>query len=53
MSRQKMNNEIIDDYKKKIKINTFFDENGQDIKNIMQEIILNNCNPLQRKNLEL
>ncbi len=41
------------DYTKNIKINNFFDENGKDIKVIIKEIILSNCNPIERKKLEL
>ena len=53
MNTLKSYNEIIDDYKKNIIINTFFNENGKDIKELMQEIILSNCNPMERKKLEL
>ena len=52
MRRQKLYDEIIEEYKKNIKINTFFNENGQDIQNVMKEIILSNCNPINRKKLE-
>lgn len=41
------------DYAKNIKINSFFNENGKDINVIMKEIIINNCNPMERKKLEL
>ncbi len=41
------------DYTKNIKINNFFDENGKDIKVIIKEIVLSNCNPTERKKLEL
>ena len=40
------------DYTKNIKINTHFNEEGIEINEIMKEIILNNCNPIERKKLE-
>lgn len=41
------------DYADNIKVNTFFDEKGQDINEVMKEIILNNCVPIERGKLEL
>lgn len=43
----------IKDYTKNIKLNDVFDEEGKDINTIIKEIILNNCNPIERKKLEL
>ena len=40
------------DYTKNIKINTHFNEEGIEINELMKEIILNNCNPIERKKLE-
>lgn len=41
------------DYAENIQIKSFFNENGEDINVIMKEIILSNCNPIERKKLEL
>lgn len=49
MSRIKSYDEVVEDYKKNIKINIFFNENGQDIKALMKEIVLSNCNPVKMK----
>ena len=53
MVRDNLYEQRIIDYSKNIKINTFFNEKGEEINVLMKEIIVNNCNPLQRKKLEL
>ena len=52
MLKDKSRQQTIIDCMKNIKINDFFNENGKEINIIMQEIILNNCNPIERKKLE-
>ena len=37
------------DYAKNIQINTFFNEEGLDLKEVMKGIILKECNPLENK----
>ena len=46
-----LKNKQIINYTKNIKLNTFFNENGADIKNIMKEIVLNNCNPIKKNKI--
>lgn len=53
MVKDNLYEQRIRDYSKNIKINTFFNEKGEEINNLMKEIIINNCNPLQKKRLEL
>ena len=53
MVRDNLYEQRIIDYSKNIKINIFFNEKGEEINVLMKEIIVNNCNPLQRKKLEL
>lgn len=53
MPENKLYEQRIIDYTKNIKLNVFFNENGKDINAVMKEIILNNCNPVERKKLEL
>ena len=51
MIRDKLYKQRIIDYTKNIKINTFFNEEGKEINVLMKEIIINNCNPLERRKL--
>jgi hypothetical protein len=53
MPRDKLYEQRIIDYTKNIKLNTFFNEQGKEINVLMKEIILNNCNPMERKKLEI
>ncbi len=53
MFKDKLCEQRINDYTKNIQLNTFFNENGAEINVVMKEIILNNCNPIERKKLEL
>ena len=53
MIENKLYDQRVLDYTKNIKLNTFYNENGIDINVLMKEIILNNCNPIERKKLEL
>lgn len=53
MNENKLYDQRILDYTKNIKLNTFYNDNGKDIKTLMKEIILNNCNPVERRKLEL
>ena len=48
---EKIDKRIID-YTNNIEINTFFNEKGEDIRKIIEEIIVNNCNPIERRKLE-
>lgn len=41
------------EYAKNIKLYDFFNEEGKEINTIIKEIVLNNCNPVERKKLEL
>ena len=50
--KDKIDQRIID-YTKNIEINTFFNEKGEDIRTILEEIIVNNCNPIERKKLDI
>lgn len=52
MASDKLFEQRIIDYTKNIKLNDFFNENGKEINVVMKEIILNNCNPVERKKLE-
>lgn len=53
MARDNIYEQRIIDYTKNIKLNTHFSEEGIEINELMKEIILNNCNPIKRKNLEI
>lgn len=53
MPKDKLYEQRIIDYTKNIKLNTFFNEKGTELNVLMKEIILNNCNPMERKKLEL
>lgn len=53
MARNNLYEQRIMDYTKNIKLNTHFNEEGIEINELMKEIILNNCNPIERKKLEI
>ena len=53
MARNNLYEQRIMDYTKNIKLNTHFNVEGIEINELMKEIILNNCNPIERKKLEI
>ena len=53
MKKNDLYEQRIKDYTKNIQITNYFNEDGEEIKTLMKEIILNNCNPLERKKLEI
>ncbi|MBS1340564.1 MAG: hypothetical protein HP028_05240 [Clostridia bacterium] len=53
MPNNQLYEQRIIDYTKNIKLKDFFNEEGKDINIVMKEIILSNCNPIERKKLEI
>ncbi len=53
MYNSNLKKQKIIDYTDKIVIKTHFNENGKDLNVIIRELVLNNCNPINRKKLEL
>lgn len=53
MENNQLYRQRILDYTKNIKLNVIYNNEGKDINDLMKEIILKNCNPLERKNLEI
>lgn len=53
MPKDKLYEQRIREYTKNIKLNIFFNEEGMDLNTLIKEVILNNCNPVEKRKLEL